>query len=220
MEENKKLEKHKPTQVWSARSLKKELKTKGFIYLTEQSEVKLNKLIKELGTVILTTDVKASRKSRSLVNSFDSLGFHTDHHKACYIIWYCHENSINGGESILLDGVRIFHKLSEGCKEELKEIQLMEHKVFPNDCESHPMIKESSRGDVAIYYSFWMINPEDRNKIGFLNFRQKTETTQPISLKLKKNEVLIIDNHRMLHGRTEIGANESRCLKRFWIANK
>jgi hypothetical protein len=220
MEDFRKLKKLKPTLAWSKRSLHKELKTNGFIYLTKQDEVNLDGLIKALGTVILSTDVKASKKSRSLVNSFDSLSLHTDHHKARYIIWYCYENSISGGESILLDGMRIFNTLSKGCQEELKEIQLMEHKVFPDDHESHPIIQESDNGDFALYYSLWMTNPEDRNKIGFLNFKQKIETSQPISLKLKKDEILIIDNQRMLHGRTEIGANESRYLKRFWIANK
>lgn len=219
MENFKKTKKCQPDIAWSLRSLNKDLKNEGFVYLTQQNEIKLKKLINQLGDVILTTDVKACKKSKSLVNSFNQLGLHTDHHKAKYIIWYCHENSVFGGESILLDALKIYRQLPKGYQEELKEIQLMEHKVFSEDKENHPMIQEFSNGDVSIYYSFWLTNLEDQNKIGFLNFRKKVEESKPISLKLQKDEILIIDNHRMLHGRKVIGVNQKRFLKRFWIVN-
>jgi hypothetical protein len=52
-----------------------------------------------------------------MVTSVRGLDYHTDHHKAKYIIWYCYKQTDLGGDSILLDAQKIFDQLSEDYKE-------------------------------------------------------------------------------------------------------
>jgi alpha-ketoglutarate-dependent taurine dioxygenase len=42
----------------------------------------------------------------------------------------------------------------------------------------------------------------------------------PTQLLLQKDDALIIDNRRILHGRTAITGSKDRFLKRYWIEKK
>ena len=77
-----------------------------------------------------------------------------------------------------------------------------------------------------IYYSvlfeptaFWLVN-EDlsiKQQEAFDTFNEAVRFAQTIQLKLKPGECLVIDNRRMLHGRTALEDNSNRLLKRYWI---
>jgi hypothetical protein len=81
----------------------KELKEKGYIHLTNQSEADLENILAKLCEVINTTDVVVKPESRGMVTTELGLDFHTDHHKAKFILWYCHKQTDLGGDSILID---------------------------------------------------------------------------------------------------------------------
>lgn len=107
-------------------------------------------------------------------------------------------------------------KLSKIEKQELEKIQLFEHKIFKDDLESYPMLSKIN-GKNKMYYSFWFINPKIKGNKVFLKFKRIVDEIKKIEIRLNKNDVLIIDNDRMFHGRTKILGDKNRLLKRFWI---
>lgn len=198
-------------------SVNKELLVNGFLHLADQTEEQLNQLLNELGQIILTTDVVVKPESKGLVTSAHGLDYHTDHHKAKYIVWYCYKQTDLGGESILMDAEKIYLQLSHESKEQLKTIELFEHKVFPDDQESYPFVSTGVNGERKFYYSFWLVKEDDKRNPAMLEFQRLVRQTDPIILKLKERDVLIIDNHRVLHGRKPIEGSKDRFLKRFWL---
>lgn len=196
--------------------IKNELENYGFKYLQNKTTKDVDLLCHSLGKILLEADVKIDLTTKALVTSDKELDMHTDHSKAKYIVWHCLKQTSIGGHSLLLDTKKILQKLSNTEKQELKKIQLFEHKIFKDDLESYPMLSEVNGKD-KMYYSFWFVNPKQKNNQMFLKFKHITDTMKKTKIRLNRNDVLIIDNDRMFHGRTKILGDKNRHLKRFWI---
>jgi len=192
------------------------LNEKGWIYITDQSEQQLNEILHLLGKVIYTTDVVVKTESKGMITSANGLDFHTDHHKAKYVAWYCHNQTNKGGDSILVDAKKVYNLLPIEQQKELEKIDLFEHTIFPDDKASNPLVTIDDNG-IKFYYSFWLVKDDDKNNIALCNFHELIKQTTPISINLKPSDILIVDNHRILHGRTPIEGTKDRHLKRYWL---
>lgn len=194
------------------------LKEFGWVHLSNQTEEQLNELLEYLGNVIFTTDVVVKPESKAMITSARGLDFHTDHHKANYIVWYCYKQTDLGGDSILIDAEKIFQQLSYEHQEQLKTINLFEHKIFPDDKESYPFVATDTTGEYRFYYSFWLVKHQDKQNPAMLEFQRLIKLIQPFKINLKEGDILIVNNHRVFHGRTAIEGSKDRFLKRFWIS--
>lgn len=172
--------------------------------------------ISALGTVINRTEVRVKPDAKGLVTSARALDYHTDHHAARYVAWYCHRQSTEGGESILQDAQAAFERLVPEHRDRLFNLQLQEHVIFPDDPGSWPLVMYEN-GRLRFYYSFWLTNLSDRDDEAYQAFQNELIASPPLEFKLEPGDALIIDNHRMLHGRRAIGAQGDRYLERFWI---
>ena len=193
------------------------LKEQGFVYIENKDEDFLNEILNILGEVIMVTAVKINPKSRSLVTSTRGLDFHTDHHKANFIVWYCFNQTDEGGETIILDAEKVYQKLTKEEQEMLLKINLYEHKVFPDDTESTSLVYYDNEQKRHFYYSFWIVNEKDEKNKALMKFKEIIEMSEFVKIKLKPKDILIVNNHRVFHGRTEIKGNQDRFLKRYWI---
>lgn len=202
----------------TAQEIRQELEELGFVWIKNGGKEYFERACEELGEIIFVTDVKVNLESRALVTSEKGLDFHTDHHKANFIAWYCIEQTDKGGESILQDANKVFELLNDDEQEELKKVMLFEHKVFEDDKDTYPFVIEKDNKR-EFYYSFWLadetISVKQKNIIK--KFQKLTNEIEYIKLKLNPTDALIIDNHRILHGRTAIEGSKNRFLKRFWI---
>jgi alpha-ketoglutarate-dependent taurine dioxygenase len=202
----------------TAQEIRQELEKSGFVWIRNGGKNYFEIITKELGEVIFVTDVKVNPESRALVTSEKGLDFHTDHHKANYIAWYCIEQTDEGGESILQDANKVFELLTEEEQAELRKVRLFEHKVFEDDEDTYPFVIEES-GKREFYYSFWLAkeNISEYQKELIRKYQKLTNETEYTKIKLHPTDILIIDNHRILHGRTAIAGSKNRFLKRLWI---
>lgn len=199
--------------------VKRELDQSGFILIDNSTESALADVMSSLGDVMLVTEVEVNTNSRSLVTSDKELDVHTDHNKANYIAWYCLKQTDIGGDSILVDGNEVLKKLTNKEKDDLSRLNLFEHNIFDDDTSHFPLLS-SKEGRFQIYYSFWLVNNEDRNNKSFISFRKLVDESERIVMKLNPTDVLIVDNHRMLHGRSSIEGSKKRHLRRFWIKKR
>lgn len=192
------------------------LAVQGWLVLHNQAEEDLAPIIDQLGRVIYTTDVIIKPESRALITSEKSLYLHTDHHKAKYIAWYCYQQTDSGGETLLLNAESAYQQLSPAEQKELESIYLFEHKVFPDDSDRYPLVTQKN-GSRQFYYSFWLVNETDKDRASLQHFHEIIRISKPLTLKLVPKDILIVDNHRVLHGRNAISGSKDRFLKRYWI---
>ncbi len=194
-----------------------ELNKSGWVYLTDQTEEQLNEIVDSLGENIFTTDVVVKSESKSMVQSSSGLSFHTDHPKAKYIVWFCYKQTDIGGDTLLVDGDKVFQQLSSEEQAELHKINCFEHKIFTDDLQYYPLV-ETENGERKFYFSYWLVKATDKQNPALVRFRELLESSESIKLRLKPNDILIIDNHRIFHSRTKISGNQDRHLRRFWIS--
>ena len=198
-------------------SMTNELKEKGFVHLTNQSEDQLQEILNPLGAVIMTTDVIIKKESKGLVTTALGIDFHTDHHNAKFVAWYCYKQTDLGGDSLLIDAEKLFLQLPIEQQESLKTVELFEHKIFPDDKSSYPFVEVDENNNRQFHCS--LVNDLDKVNSAFISFQKLVSETQPIKINLKQRDILIIDNHRMFHGRTPIEGSKDRHLKRYWLKN-
>lgn len=196
------------------------LSTDGFIHLADMPFDDFEEISKSLGDIIHITDVKVNESTPALVTSARGLDFHTDHSKADIIAWYCLKQSSEGGESVLVDSKKVLGAFSEDEIKLLSQIQLREHKMFEGDKDSYPLLTKNKDG-YKCYYSFWLVNKNLQEPFcGILKkFQEAIKMAEAKRILLKPKDVLLIDNGRIFHGRTEIKGDKDRFLKRFWISN-
>ena len=199
----------------------KDLQQHGYVLLAEAGWTGLKDVVAELGEVIQVTEVKNDPDTPALVTSARALDFHTDHPKADYIAWLCIEQAAQGGESILADAEMAFARLAPDEQSALSEIHLLEHQVFPDDKDSHPLVAVGPGGRRRFYYSFWLVKDElpPRQASALQRFRRALPECQVAEVKLQPNDLLIVDNTRIFHGRRAF-AGDSRRLVRHWIRRR
>ncbi len=189
----------------------------GWFHLPSAGAQNFFGLTAVLGEIIHRTDVVVKSESRGLVTSTQSLDFHTDHSKAEYIAWLCVQPDEEGGETILADARKAFHLLDSGDQKTLETVMLKEHDMFKNDQLQSPLVSMIN-GRPKFYYSFWLVdkNMSDEHRKAFDAFRRAVATIPFHEFKLRCNDILIVDNSFILHGRRTI-KDSSRHLKRLWI---
>lgn len=176
-------------------------------------------LASSLGFVIHREHIRARDEARSLVCSRRALSPHTDHHAARHILWRCLEPAREGGVSVLVDGLAVVDALPAGTRERLTSLRLAEHNVFEGDLDRHPMLWTDSNGQRRLYYSFWLArrsSEEDQRLVR--SFERALSRAPHTRIRLRAGDVLVVDNGRVLHGRTAIGQGCRRHLIRDWLA--
>lgn len=160
--------------------------------------------------------------SRALVRSRRALPPHTDHHRARWIVWICIQQAAVGGESLVIDGLQVVQNLAPDHRNALTEVFLHEHSVFTGDMERQPMLTADPHGQMRLYYSYWLADPAmpAPERAAFDAFTEAVCVAPQHRSRLLPGDILLIDNHRTLHGRTEIRSDAHRRLTRYWIAEQ
>lgn len=207
-----------PTLIRS--SIESEISEKGYTIIRYPDSKNIEEILASLGKVIQTTEIRENPKSTRLLVSSQPMDFHTDHNAAIYIAWHCNSQSATGGESLLIDTRQILARLSENTLSLLQEISVQTHKVFFDDKLSIPLLSPTDDDAFfAVYYASWLIGPQAdlKQAKAIEKFQQELLESKPIELLLSEGEMLIIDNHRMLHGRAGFPSNSNRWLTRYWL---
>lgn len=199
-------------------SLLGELSSVGYALRRSCGARGLVDVLDALGRVIHVEDVVVQPGSAALVKSERGLSLHTDHHRAKWIAWLCLAQANEGGDSVLADARTAFRSLPPRQRDALTRVHLAEHSIFKGDMDSHPVVVDAD-GEPRIYYSYWLaageMQPQER--AAFEAFTAAVAATPRTTLRLQPGDVLVIDNHRMLHGRSPIEGDAARHLRRYWL---
>ncbi len=201
-------------------TIEAEISGKGYAIIRYPDSTNKEAILATLGDVIQTTEIRENPKSTRLLASNQPMDFHTDHNAANFIAWHCNSQSATGGESLLIDTRHILARFSESTLSLLQEINVQTHKVFYDDKLSIPLLLPTDDLAVfAMYYASWLIGPQAdiKHTKALEKFQEELLEAKPIEILLSEGDMLIIDNHRMLHGRAGFPPNSNRWLTRYWL---
>ncbi len=196
-----------------------ELSEKGFSHIQFPQSENTEEILSSLGQVIQKTEIKENPKSTRLLSSNQGMSFHTDHNAAKYIAWFCNSQSATGGQSLLVDSKKIFQNFSESSLSLLQEISVKTHQVFYADKLSVSPLSINDNEELSVYYAEWLVNIPAciKHQKALEKFEQEIKSAEPTKLLLSEGDLLIIDNHRMLHGREGFPSHSNRWLTRYWL---
>lgn len=194
------------------------LSSQGFALLQRATPASVTTCLDRLGRIIHRLDVRPRCHSRGLVTSLRELPPHTDHHRAKWIAWHCITPAKCGGTSIVVDARVAYANLTRKHQHALARIQLFEHDVFDDAANHHPLVT-TVNNTPAFYYSYWLFDaplaPTEQSALDA--FRRAIDAAPHHGRLLAPGDLLIVDNHRVLHGRSEF-RDKHRHLRRLWLA--
>lgn len=190
---------------------------KGWTTFAQKDPRALPRMIAELGPVIQTTEIAPRANAKAALATDQEMQLHTDHPRARWISWVCVRQSSEGGFSLLKDTKPALDSLTERERDELRTLAIRTHVVFPDDTGAYPVLRKDGDGSDWVYFTPWMT--DGRSSPALRKFVQALEATPTLSIRLCPGEFLLIDNGRMLHGRSALGGNKDRLLIRRWIAS-
>jgi len=189
----------------------------GWTVLRPQAREALLVELAQLGPVIQTTEVTPRANAKAALATDKEMQLHTDHPRARWISWECVRQSSEGGYSLLKDTKLALDTLTTAEREELRSLSIRTHVVFSDDTGTYPILRNDGDGSDWIYFTPWMT--DGQSSPAFRKFTQALEATPILSVRLYPGESLLIDNGRMLHGRSVLGGDKDRLLIRRWIAS-
>jgi len=193
------------------------IESKGWTILRPQQRESLLGDLVQLGPVIQTTEITPRANAKAALATDKEMRLHTDHPRARWISWECVRQSSEGGFSLLKDTQPALASLSEAERDELRALATRTHLVFPDDKGAFPVLRKDGDGSDWVYFTPWMT--DGQSSPAFHKFIQALDATPTLSLRLYPGESLLIDNGRMLHGRSALGGDKDRLLIRRWIAS-
>ena len=171
-------------------------------------------------------DVKSKPNPNDLAYTSLSLAPHTDNPYRnpvpCIQMLHCIENEVNGGLSTLVDGFTVTQKLKKDFKKFYKVLseikvrfQFIDQNVVLEDWAE--MIKLDENGEFKqVRFSprldFVLLIDKEKLELYYSARKKISELYNSnkyrIEFKLSPGDLLMMDNYRLLHGRTSYDANE------------
>lgn len=226
-----------PSEYWDAGSCNyqqwsNELLNLGFTLLGNMALEDLDPFLSDIGPIYYTeygrfASVKAKLAATDLGETGYPLTVHTDYpnryNPPLMVCFYMVENSVSGGENILIDGFRVAKDFKEKCPEYFKILSEtpIQFQQFYQDFQyfyqrSQPILELDRYGEVtAINFGHshtcnWNIEFDQMEKVYeayFAFFQELKNPNYQYSLRLKSGDCLLMNNARILHGREIFNTN-------------
>lgn len=200
------------------------LKDQGVYWYT--GDVTLDRfraVCEDLGEVFYEADVRLGAERPRNYQLPQPIDFHTDHVSAEIAAWYCLEREADGGCMRFLDLAPVARELSAEDLDALTRVRVPDNAVWSRSGDI-PMCTPNGALPAFHYVPWLKLNapdPEARAALGrFEALVRRQKETALIDADLAPGHVVIIDNHRIMHGRDAIPASSRRHLKRYWIRSR
>lgn len=196
---------------------RRDLRARGFAVLRSRLIDEVEAMVRTLGDVLRVSEVRLMPGVGTHLASPERIPPHTDHPAVRYIAWFCRENQAFGGENVLLDGHKAIDKLSARQRHTLSNSYLwcpsLEGRV---PIGQHTVWNERTR---SLFFAPWLPRTRE-HELSLREFERCLDepATPRFSVRLEPGDVLVLDNHRMLHARDALDRDSPRWLTRYWIA--
>jgi hypothetical protein len=193
------------------------IRHEGFAVITRGlDDASFVELARDLGEIVDDTRVRIVPGKRTYLARPDPIPLHTDHPKASLIAWRCEAQDERAGASVLVDGHAVLANLDARTRAILAEIELPAMVRFGDVAKPTPIVSRDGR----VFYAPWL-EPIERaveNHHALVAFREALSRTPSRAVRLEAGHVLVVDNHRVLHGRSMLLTDSRRLLRRLWLA--
>ena len=202
-------------------AISKDLDSKGYHFSDCAVDFdEFTQISQELGDIYHQTDIKIDSRSRTHFRSPKTLALHSDDFDADYVAWYCNNPGNDNVPTVLLDEMLFWAQLPSDMYPYLHDCYIKRY-----DEPLKPILRELSPSSPNIYFIPWNTvsprTPKHQTALDTLTSLINEYSQSHLNhIYHKKDHFLIIDNKRILHGRSSTSPSSSRHLIRLWIKNR
>ena len=218
-----------------AAEVRRRLPDEGYVHIARVlPEDVFTAAARQLGTITLRTDIRVDSQAddalrrardpqyadRPSVYRAEGLTYHTDSPLIDVLAWYCVEQDAVDGTSALVDTGDLNKHFTEDEQAALSRVRV---RTMIREADGHEIVREFPLfANGKVYYAAWLLSEDlgdDERALAarFADYIARKDATDPIRIRLKPGEMLFVDNHRILHGRSEIPPDSRRHLVRYYI---
>lgn len=179
--------------------------------------IAFERLLGDLGQVVHRTVVEIRAGVATYVCRPEAVPLHTDHPDVDLVAWWCERQDLRDGAALLVDA-----------RAALLALEPLQIEGLPRARLPCPELRQPSGGagsgsrpvldaDRAVYFAPWLRPTDERAFPSWSALLRAVERAPRAEVRLAQGEVLIVDNHRMLHGRRELASGSRRRLARAWV---
>jgi hypothetical protein len=144
------------------------------------------------------------------------------------LIMGCSNQSADGGESIIVNGKKIFNKLKIKEQKALMQKFYFERRGFDRKIFKKSIFERDKKIFIFRYLKEYLLKAYELKKLSLTKYQIYTlkrldsllnKKSNQMQFKLKKNQVVVINNHICAHGRKKfkIQGENPRLLYRLWV---
>jgi hypothetical protein len=195
--------------------------SQGYCYLSEGwTEDKFRDVCGRFGEIFYEADVKLGGERPRNYQLPREIGFHTDHVSAEYAAWLCVVREPVDGAMQFVDLKKASDRLSPAEQEALLRVGVTDNAAWGGG-EPIALCARTQQG-IRFHYVPWLdMFAADGEAAAALEkfgrYVDEASRTDLIELDLAPGDVVIVDNHRVAHGRRAIAQASKRHLKRYWM---
>ena len=194
----------------------------GFAWIECADDASFVTLATRLGAIVDDTRVQLVEAGRTYLARPDRLPLHTDHPCARFIAWRCEVQDAIDGASVLVDSRAVLRRLDETTLSALRQTTLVARVRSGFVPQAFPVLA-TVNDEERFFFAPWL-SPETTDEQGLCALQAlrdaiaAEEAAGRVRIRLQAGQVLVVDNHRVLHGRDAIARESPRRLRRLWIA--
>ena len=195
-----------------------EIARRGWARLPSMGEDAFLAFARGLGDVVNDTPVRLASGRRTYLTSPGAIPLHTDHSMADMITWRCESQDERDGASVLVDSREVVAALLPEVRRVLTCTILPAMVRLGDEPLPTPVLSDAGERP-AIFYAPWLTPMESSAEQveALRELGRAVDRGTPIAQRLRPGEVLVVDNHRVLHGRGPLLADSPRRLRRLWL---
>lgn len=204
-----------------AAAILRELSCKGYAITQTDDVDSFKQLCNQIGTAKQYAEVRLIEGKKEYKWVPDAVPFHTDNPRMAYIGFYCVRPDTPHGNNLIMDVRNILSQMTGDELDMLARVQMK----MPNCGELYPVYIPAERPQIFYLPYFWTKVAAEQNaetQAAMLHLHELVLTEYAkgnyLSIALKANEVLFMDNRYFLHARGELTKTSDRFLIRALIA--
>ena len=196
------------------------LRRDGFAVIDNVSVAAFERLVAELGEVRVRSSVELRARATSYLASPARVPLHTDHPDIDLVAWRCEVQDVADGASLLVDLRAAVAELEPTTRAALRGVKLPCPSLFELTRAPLHGTRPVLMNDDDVYFAEWLTPQAEGPCQAWPRLLATVARVAPTEIRLARGQVLLVDNHRMAHGRRRVSANSARRLQRAWVVTR
>ncbi|PRA80177.1 hypothetical protein CQ054_21310 [Ochrobactrum sp. MYb29] len=201
-----------------SRSEQETLSRNGWVALHNVSHSDFDHITNNLATRLYDSDIKLDAGRTHFVTKPLAIPYHCDSPRAGFIAWHCISTGSQSVPIKLVDTWKVLSSFDQEIVSALSETRLgFNCRITGNFC-SLPVVNYYGNDEnrPIVFFNPWNI-PKNLTSLchaALVSFEKALNDEFPARINLQPGDVLVIDNHRIVHGRDALDEGTDRHLKR------